>query len=124
MKQKTLRFQPAIPKNSGNYTCKAKNKIGTALKTVNVVVVDNPSWREKPKTINVAIGKPFQLAASFYGSVSGLQISWLKNGLVVTKSAEWRKVEGENVSSVYINYHKIYIKPPTLLAPLSKLPLL
>ena len=100
IRDRTLSFRSVYSKNAGNYTCKASNKIGTAFRTVNVLIVDNPSWKEKPKPVNIVVGMPFQLQASFYGADRGLEISWYKNNILVKKYASWRRIEGYNVSMV------------------------
>ena len=98
LKGKILKFTQAIKENAGNYTCKASNSVGTSYKVVNVVIVDNPSWREKPKAVSVNIGRPFEIKASFYGSTSAMQIKWLKGDTVIRNSAQWKHIKGRNVS--------------------------
>ena len=98
LKGNVLKFSQAMKENAGNYTCKASNSVGTSFKTVNIVVVDNPSWREKPKAVSVNIGRPFEIRASFYGSTSSMEIRWFKGDTVLINSAQWKKIDGLNVS--------------------------
>ena len=103
-----LRFIPATKSSSGSYTCKASNSKGISYKTVNVVVVSNPSWREKPSDVSVAIGQPFELAATFYSSDSRLTSWWFKGNVKLTTSVQHRKIVGENVRMIlfiFFNRH-------------------
>jgi len=107
LKGKILKFTQAIKENAGNYTCKASNSVGTSYKVVNVVIVDNPSWREKPKAVSVNIGRPFEIKASFYGSTSAMQIKWLKGDTVIRNSAQWKHIKGRNNGSYVTTTYKV-----------------
>ena len=67
--------------------------MGYSSQDVQVNVVENPTWKIKPRNETLNAGQSFKLVAAFYGSDYNLKISWLRNNQVVKRDISWNKVK-------------------------------
>ncbi len=90
-----MHFINAQKDQAGTYVCKAENSQGAALKYVEVSVLANPTFLEKPENQTLSAGSRLTLNGSFVGSdgENELKISWyLNNALVQRRTVPDRRV--------------------------------
>ena len=105
-----MHFINAQKDQAGTYVCKAENSKGAELQYVEVSVLANPTFLEKPENQTLSAGSRLTLNGSFVGSdgENELKISWyLNNALVQRRTVPDRRVRivgNQDQSLLFIEY--------------------